>query len=169
MDIATANQNNNTASILLGNGDGTFQGHIDYVTGQYPHSLSAGDFNGDGAMDLATVNIGDGIIPAASILLNKGDGTFYTYVDYPVGSGSYAVVTGDFNGDGKVDLSIAEFYEHAVFVLLGNGDGTFQKRKKHQTGEGPIFISSGDFNADSKTDILTLDSYNSTLSVLLNK
>ncbi len=48
-----------TVSILLGNGDGTFQTHIDYATGSQPNSVTAGDFNKDGALDLATANTND--------------------------------------------------------------------------------------------------------------
>jgi len=60
-------------SILLGNGDGTFQPHVDYAVGQTPVALAAGDFNGDGNQDLAVVNQGD---TAVSIMLGNGDGTF---------------------------------------------------------------------------------------------
>ena len=63
----------NTVSVLLGNGDGTFQAHVDYPTGQAPTSVTIGDFNGDGKLDLAVINQDDNTV---SILLGNGDGTF---------------------------------------------------------------------------------------------
>jgi hypothetical protein len=65
--------NAGTVSILLGNGDGSFQPHLDYATGKNPSALAAADFNADGKLDLAIVNAEDGSI---SVLLGQGDGTF---------------------------------------------------------------------------------------------
>ena len=66
-------KSSNTVSILLGNGDGTFQTHLDYPTGSSPTSVAVGDFNGDGKLDLAVTNQDDNTV---SILLGNGDGTF---------------------------------------------------------------------------------------------
>jgi FG-GAP-like repeat len=65
--------NINVVSILLGNGDGTLQTHVDYPTGTTPKSVAVGDFNGDGKLDLAVTNKDDNTV---SILLGNGDGTF---------------------------------------------------------------------------------------------
>ena len=92
-------------SILLGNGDGTFQNQVTYTVGSFPDAIVAGDFTGDGRTDLAVANYKDNDV---SILLGKGDGTFQTQVTYAVGSGPDAIVAGDFTGDGRTDLAVAE-------------------------------------------------------------
>jgi len=72
-DLAVAGAGSGVVSILLGNGDGTFQPHVDYAAGAFPCFLAVADFNGDGKLDLVTTNAGDNTV---SILLGKGDGTF---------------------------------------------------------------------------------------------
>ena len=73
--------NAGTVSILLGNGDGSFQPHLDYATGKNPSALAAADFNADGKLDLAIVNVEDGSV---SVLLGQGDGSFQSQVVYKV-------------------------------------------------------------------------------------
>jgi hypothetical protein len=117
LDLAAANNGDNTVSVLLGNGDGTFQTQVRYPTPSGPHSLIAADFNGDGKLDLAVANEN---ASSASILLGNGDGTFQAHADYPTGSGAISPATGDFNGDGRIDLAIADYNQNTVSVLLQN-------------------------------------------------
>jgi len=160
LDIAVANGNctpvqlgqpvctSSTVSILLGNGDGTFQPHVDYAVGTLPSSLLAADFNGDGKLDLAVTNAFGGTV---SVLLGNGDGTFQPQVVYATAGKSawQSVVTGDFNGDGKLDLAVS--CSSVVSVLLGNGDGTF--RVHVDSGVGGISLATGDFNRDGRLDL----------------
>ncbi|MBM4283471.1 MAG: VCBS repeat-containing protein, partial [Deltaproteobacteria bacterium] len=62
---------------------------------------------------------------------------FLGKVDYPVGSLPRSVTTGDFNGDGKVDLAVANINADTVSVLLGNGNGTFQTKVDYPVGANP--------------------------------
>src|SRR5262249_61329351 len=73
IDLAVANQRDYTVSVLLGNGDGTFQPQVTYPVGLRPISIVASDFTGDGHLDLAVANFGDDTV---SVLLGNGDGTF---------------------------------------------------------------------------------------------
>src|SRR5207244_13383978 len=81
IDLALANEVDNTVSILLGNGDGMFKPQTTVAVGMRPYSFASGDFNGDGKVDLVTLNIGDGTV---TLLLNNGDGTL-TRLDSPSG------------------------------------------------------------------------------------
>jgi hypothetical protein len=132
-----------TVSILLGNGDGTFGPHFDYPTGTQPSSIAAGDFNGDGKLDLVITNAQDNTV---SVLLGNGDGTFQNQVLYAA-SGPQSVIVADFNGDGKLDLAVGG---GGVSVLLGNGDGTFQKGLDSPGGSP---LAAADFNGDGKLDL----------------
>src|SRR2546429_411938 len=111
-----------SVSVLVGNGDGTFQAVAKYDTGPNPQSVAVGDFNADGKPDLAGGS-GDGV----SVLLNNGDGTFQAAANYGTGGSASSVVMGDFNGDGKTDLAVATSAvspgSYNVSVLLGNGNG----------------------------------------------
>ena len=125
IDLAVANSGSNTMSVLLGNGDGTFQSQVTYPVGQAPQAVAAGDFTGDGHLDLAVTNSGDNTV---SVLLGNGDGTFRPQVTYPVGQAPQALVAGDFTGDGHLDLAVANSGSNTVSMLLGRGDGTFAPR-----------------------------------------
>ena len=93
----------NTVSILLGNGDGTFTTKSTPSVGRAPRWVAAGDFNGAGIPDLATANTDDNTV---TILLGNGDGTFTTESAPGVGIGPDSIAVGDFNGDGIPDLAV---------------------------------------------------------------
>jgi hypothetical protein len=182
LDLAVANFNDGTLSILLGNGDGTFQDAQGFNAGSFPYSVAVGDFNGDGIPDLAVANY---LYPhsTVSILLGKGDGTFGAAQCYPVGvvlgGGDYAtsVAVADFNGDGRLDLAVVSGERDAlaspgfVSVLFGNGDGTFQEAQNYGVGFWPNSVAVGDFNGDGHPDIAVANGAfgprGATLSVLL--
>jgi hypothetical protein len=165
LDLATADYGNNTVSILLGKGDGSFAPPITYPVGNAPQGLATGDFNGDGIPDLAVTNNGSSDV---SILLGNGDGTFKPAVNYSGPNTPVAVVVGDFNGDGHLDLAISNNGGNApVTILLGNGDGTFQSPISQQFGFGSISLTAGDFNHDGKLDLAILNGGSNTVQVLL--
>jgi FG-GAP-like repeat len=116
--------------VWLGNGDGTFKGGIEspVTTSLFFAFVTVGDFNGDGKADLAVANYPDsGNGPySETILLGNGDGTFVQAVDNPAtGNQPLSMVAGDFNGDGNLDLAVANSGSNTLTILLGNGDGTF--------------------------------------------
>ncbi len=166
LDLATTNVDDNSVSVLLGNGDGTFQGKTDFATGLGPRDLAAADFNGDTRLDLATANFPE---DSLSVLPGNGDGTFQGKTDYATGARPRGVVAADFNGDGRADLATANHAGHTISVRLGNGDGTFGARRDFVTSTWPMSIVAADFNGDGKLDVAT-PNYNHTAnssSVLL--
>ncbi len=151
LDLAVANSKSNTVSILIGNGDGTFQSAVNYSVGNDPVALVAGDFNGDGKVDLAVVN--GGAYGTVSILLGHGDGTFQRPASYTVGDSPDAIAAGDFSGDGKLDLAIANADSNNVSILMGNGDGMFRTAVNYSVGYDPTEIVAADFTGDGRIDL----------------
>jgi hypothetical protein len=158
-------------SILLGNGDGTFQAPLNFPTGQSPELMAVGDFNGDGKADLA---IGNWLDQTVSVLLGNGDGTFQPKVDYSLGDGNSrsngpnALVVGDFNGDGRQDIAVGNL-TGAISILLGNGDGTFQTAATYPSGASTLMqIANFDFNGDGVQDLAIVDESGS-VTVILGK
>src|SRR5439155_13909145 len=168
-DLAVANTGSSTISVLLGNGDGTFQAAQTFAAGASPWSVTAGDFNDDGKQDLAAANFGSADV---SVLLGNGDGTFQAAVSYPSGTGSLShnhpesVRAGDFNADGKPDLTVAN-NDASVSVLLGNGDGTFQAARTFWAHIHPASVAVGDFNRDGNQDLAVANFDSGDVSVLL--
>ena len=127
-DLATANYFNNL-SVLLGVGDGTFAAQVLYPAGDGPRSVTTGDFNKDGFNDLATANFSDGelYLDNVSVLLGVGDGTFAAQAKYTVADSPRSVTTGDFNGDGFIDLATTRYFGGKVTVLLNQSSGGFTR------------------------------------------
>jgi len=153
-----------TVSVLLGNGDGTFQTQTTYNVGPGALGVAVGDFNGDGIQDLVTANLEGNNV---SVLLGRGDGTFQSQVLYAAGVDPISVAVGDFNGDGVPDLAVANLQASNVSVLLGIGDGTFQTQVTYAVGNNPSYILAADFNKDGKLDLVVTNQNDATISVLL--
>ena len=132
-------------SILLGNGDGTFQPPVQYAAGDQPFSVVAADFNHDGNLDLAVAN---SLSDYLSILIGNGDGTFQPAVQSPPVASPDFVTVGDFNGDGKLDLLALSYANpcKCISVLFGNGDGTFQNPVITEPTFAVYTVGVGDFN-----------------------
>jgi hypothetical protein len=158
-------------TVLLGSPDGTFLQGNTYAAGLGTVSVTGGDFNGDGKLDLAVLNENCQFFncPAGSIsiLIGNGDGTFKSAVEYSTGIAPVAIIAADLNGDGKVDLVTANNCGYscnsgpgdALSVLLGNGDGTFQPSVEYQLTDlnNAISVAAGDVNGDGRLDLVVVD------------
>jgi len=183
LDVVNLDTQQNV-NLILGNGDGTFGtlaqpiSTVSLNDGQFlAYAIAAGDFNGDGHLDVAVWGVnnqsGEGEL---QILLGNGAGGFAAPTayftpalsnadDFPVNGLSVA----DVNHDGKLDIIGLASFAQGVFVFLGNGDGTFQSPINHSVGtigqaEG---LAVADLNADGRPDLVV--SINSGVAVLLNQ
>ena len=163
-DLVTADTSDDTVSVLLGNGDGSFRPALRFQTGRSPESVCVSDFNGDGILDLAVANTQDSTV---SILLGNGDGTFQAQSTLASGNAPVSIVVGDFNADGIADLAIADTNDADVSVMLGNGDGTFQTRLTFAAGSNPQHLVAADLNRDGVVDLAVVNSRDNTVSILL--
>lgn len=160
-DLAVANYGSGSVfgsvSVFLAKPDGTFLAPVSYPIGSL--SVTTGDFNGDGNIDLALGG-------SSAILLGRGDGTFVAGATF--GSNSSNVTVADFNADGKADLAVPIDSANTVNVLLGRGDGTFAAPTSYAVGKLPHSVAAGDFNGDGRVDMVVGNQDSPFVSVLLN-
>jgi hypothetical protein len=152
----------NSATVMMGNGDGTFLPRVDFPLGLQSQSLAAGDFNQDGRQDLAVTTYNQEV--SVVILLGNGNGTFAPPVHIPNTSGADSpdVVAVDLNNDGRLDLAVLHSITSVTgtiqnadtfTVLLGNGDGTFQPGREVTVGIGMLHMAAGDYTRDGIIDL----------------
>lgn len=142
---------------------------------KYPFTIVSGDFNRDGYLDAAVANAGADPASGAkadggvSILLNSFSGFGGPYVEYGTGSNTVGLVSGDFNGDGKIDLAATNFGSNTLSILLGDGDGFFANPTSLPTGSSPAFVVAADFNGDGKLDLAVSNFGANSVSVFLGQ
>lgn len=179
VDIVTANDA--SLKVLRGNGDGTFGAPTSLAILQsffQPGlgSVTAGDLDGDGKLDLAASSNG-----GVGVFLGNGDGTFGARTDLLCNGNIHhnSVTALDFNGDGKLDLASAGSFTSEVHLFRGNGNGTFATCTSITVGTTtvpfpgeptrPQSMTTGDFNHDGKPDLATANSWGTGITVLLNQ
>jgi hypothetical protein len=162
-DIVVANGSNNSISVLIGAGDGSFGTATTYAMSGDARSITSGDFNGDLNPDLAIANVSDGV----SIFLGTGTGTFGAATNYAAGTDPYAVTTGLFNNDSNLDLAVVNNGDDTVSILHGTGTGTFGAATDYAVGSQPYAIEAKDLNGDARPDLVTANFASGNISVLL--
>jgi len=170
------------ASVLLGNGDGTFQQAQTYDSGgDSAFSIAVEDVNGDRKLDLIVANLfvsdnkrDHGVV---GVLLGNGDGTFQAAERHNSGGYQpYSMAVGDVNGDGRPDVVAGNYCFNqrdcstgGVGILLGNGDGTFNAARRYRSGGDAVqSIAVEDLNGDAKQDLL-VGHQTGGISVLLTR
>jgi hypothetical protein len=122
---------------------------VRYPVGSGPIDITAADLNGDGKLDVVTVNSN-----SASVLFGNGDGTLQPARPVALNGVAYSIAVADLNGDGKADLVVnASRFTSFVQVLLGNGDGTFLTSASYTVARFPGIVVTGDFDGDGKPDV----------------
>lgn len=160
LDLAVANRNSHTVSILTGTGTNTFTISTNISVGFYPRSVAVGLIDGDAHLDLAVANEGPDTV---TVLLGNGSGNFTNAGAYAVGSNPYDVVLADFDGDGALDLVTANPGNNTMSVLLGIGDGTFGLKTDYSIGNSPERLAVIDLNQDGTNDLVVASRTDGTL------
>ena len=173
-DIAVVNQSSNNMNLLVGNGMGGFTAATGspFTVAGGPSSIIAGDFNGDGKLDVATSNVNTNTV---AVLLGDGNGGFSQASGSPFSSGGafpIAIGTADFDGDGKPDLVVGNSNTDPsknLFVFLGDGTGAFVQKGPFPGGSiGYGNLVTADFNRDGRPDAALSDYFGNNTTVLLS-
>jgi len=165
VDISVVNIEDNTVSILLGNGDGTFAAQQLVDVGNAPRGIAVLDSDGDGDIDIVNTNSDSGNL---SLLRNDGNGIFSAPVFFDAGTGGeWALAAGDMNGDGIVDLVTGAHDTQEIYILTGNGDGSFSLSESEDAGGEVWMLVLGDVNKDGFEDVATANGMSNSGSILL--
>jgi hypothetical protein len=175
LDLATDDWGENKVSIIFGDSSLNFGHQTFYPVGKRPYQrLRAADLNDDGKPDLITTNLESN---NSTVLLGQGNGTFTEAPGspFPCGDAPFAVAIGDLNGDGHMDLAIADAPtitsentgRDGLFILLGDGTGRFQplKGSPFPTGKSPSRIAIGDLNRDGINDVAVTNYNDKTITI----
>ncbi len=164
IDLATADVNSDSVSILLNMGGGVFASSISYSVAHSPYIVRAGDLDGDGDLDLVTANLNYNEI---SVVLNDGNGSFSGLETYNTDTAPFDVFPADLDGDGDLDLTVASYYSATVTIFL-NDDGVFDLDADYATGANPRAVLVADLDGDNDLDIATANYFPDSVTVLLN-
>jgi len=151
LDIATANNGSDDATVLLGDGQGGLTVEATLPAGVAPSAIASGNLDANTVIDLVVANETDSTI---SVYLGNGDGTFDAPTTYAMGLSPESVVLADFDGDTMLDVATADLFGESVSVRLGNGDGTFGDIVTTAVSGGPLGMAVGRLNNDANEDLV---------------
>ncbi len=171
-DLVVTNSSQGTVAVLLGDGQGHFSAPVLYNTGlNGPSRIRAADFNGDGKLDLVVLDSTYNSTLGA-VLLGTGTGGFLAPKTFNTGgTNPWGLAIGDLNGDGKLDLVVANCgnsgsVNSTLGIDLGDGAGGFSLSTTKSSGSPGLYgITEGDFNKDGAVDVAVANSGNSTVSI----
>lgn len=178
IDLIVSNSTSGTVTLLLNNGSGVFTAtSIDLWTDPanagktFAADLVVGDFNNDTNLDVAVTSVMNGVGEVV-IFLGDGAGGFTSKTLFPAGISPSGIVAGDFDGDGNLDLVVANRLVNTVSLLLGDGNGSFGVPIPFSVGSdafhGPVALAAGNFNADSYLDLAVTNRDSGTISLFMN-
>jgi hypothetical protein len=165
LDLAVNDSAYNLVSVRLGAPKGQFGPLVSYPTGSNPQNLASADLNGDGKLDLVTVNSSD--LGGVSVLFGNGDGTFASNHDLALSNQIGHVAAGDLNGDNIADLVTDSATSYGLQVFIGIGDGTFYTPVPYSTGVYVSSIALADLNGDSRLDVIAANTSDGSVMVRL--
>jgi len=148
-----------------------FASKIDNPTGSQPFSISTSDIDGDSKSDIVVVNQGSNTVSIYKNTSNNGFITFASKVDLSTGSNPRSVSIADFDGDGKLDLSVVNYSSNSVSIYKNTSNiGTiaFASKIDYTTGSSPTSISFDDFDGDGKTDLAVVNELSNSVSLFKN-
>lgn len=160
LDMACANNGSQDVSVLLGNGQGGFVPAGTYASGQQTFGIAVGDLTGDGHLDIVASNYGSELDANRGFLTyyrGRGDGTFDSKIEIPVGDGPIGVVLADLDGDGRDDIANTNYREDTISILFSHGDGTFSAPDFVRTAVRPRNLNFGDLDGDGDLDLAVAD------------
>ena len=180
-DLVVANEGANTVSVLLdttapGASSANFVAKQTFATGSRPDAIETADLNGDGRADVVAANQSSSSV---SVLLNTTAAptasapSFAAQKSFTTGNLPPSVTAADVNGDGKLDLVVANTGSNTVSVLLnttapGASTPSFATQQAFATGTYPYSVTTADVNGDGKPDLIVANGGSNTVSVLLN-
>ncbi|MGC1434427.1 MAG: VCBS repeat-containing protein [Terriglobales bacterium] len=171
VDLAVGDYLSDRVSILLGNGDGTFQKALTFPV-PAPIGIAVGDFNEDGIQDVAVVETGGTADGAIAIFLGDGKGHFKLSASYALGVGSDQIAVADLNGDGHLDVAVTNFgfggAQGSIMTFFGDGHGKLKDRKTYPLKGEPDGIAAGDLDGDSLPDIAVTQFTRGSVAVFMN-
>jgi hypothetical protein len=150
----------------------SFASKVDFGSGK---SVAIADMDGDGKSDLIVANSSGGVVSVFRNISTAGiinSGSFAPKVDFAVGSWPFGVITADIDGDGKLDIAVANQGGNSISVLRNTstaGNLSFAPKVDFSTGRNPWLLAVGDLNGDGKSDIVNTNYDTSTVSVLKNQ
>ncbi|MBY0434180.1 MAG: VCBS repeat-containing protein, partial [Cyclobacteriaceae bacterium] len=172
-DLAVVNSStgSNSVSVIRNTssvGSLSFATKVDFATGTQPWSVSIGDLDGDDKPDLAVTNFNSNTVSLFRNTSSIGVINYAVKVDFTTGTGPFSVSIGDLDGNGKIDLAVANFSGNTLSIFRNTssiGSFSFANKVDFASGSGPYLVSIGDLDGDGKADVVSPNVSSNTVSV----